>query len=66
MWTSIMETLNSLRNERAVVDSVVEGHVDQYTLDGTDAAVNVPRILLEKVEKDMHKVTVFACVNVYK
>lgn len=60
MWSMVMETLEFLQKEREVVESVVKGHVDQYVLDGTSVAVSVPRPLLEKVEKEMHKVSVFA------
>lgn len=59
MWSMIMETLEFLQKEREVVESVVKGHVDQYVLDGTSVAVSVPRPLLEKVEKEMHKVSIF-------
>lgn len=60
LWTQITETLTRLQKEIEVVDSVVKGHIDQYILDGTSVAINVPRPLLEKVEKDMHQVSFFA------
>ncbi|XP_066471907.1 HAUS augmin-like complex subunit 6 [Tiliqua scincoides] len=63
MWSMVMETLEFLQKEREVVESVVKGHVDQYVLDGTSVAVSVPRPLLEKVEKEMHK---FHVGNVYE
>ncbi|XP_061486678.1 HAUS augmin-like complex subunit 6 [Rhineura floridana] len=63
LWALIMETLTLLQKEREVVDSVVKGHVDQYVLDGTSVAINVPRSLLEKVEKEMHE---FHVGNVYE
>ncbi|XP_038625741.1 HAUS augmin-like complex subunit 6 [Tachyglossus aculeatus] len=56
MWTSVMETLSALEKEREVVNSVVKGHVDQYALDGTDVAINVPRLLLATIEKQMYKI----------
>ncbi|XP_054842095.1 HAUS augmin-like complex subunit 6 [Eublepharis macularius] len=58
MWALIIETLKHLQKERQVVDSVVKGQVGQYVLDGTSTAVSVPRLLLEKVEKDMHELDV--------
>ncbi|XP_033028971.1 HAUS augmin-like complex subunit 6 [Lacerta agilis] len=63
LWTHITETLTRLQKEIEVVDSVVKGHIDQYILDGTSVAINVPRPLLEKVEKDMHQ---FHVGNVYE
>ncbi|KAJ6669500.1 hypothetical protein lerEdw1_000048 [Lerista edwardsae] len=63
MWSLIMETLEFLQKEREVVESVVKGHVDQYVLDGTSVAISVPRPLLEKVEKEMHK---YHVGNVYE
>ncbi|KAJ7335449.1 hypothetical protein JRQ81_013390 [Phrynocephalus forsythii] len=58
LWTSIIETLRLLQNEREVVDSVIKGHVDQYILDGTNVAVSVPRPLLERIEKEMHELPI--------
>ncbi|XP_060093226.1 HAUS augmin-like complex subunit 6 isoform X2 [Heteronotia binoei] len=58
MWESILETIKRLQKERQVVDSVVNGHVGQYTLDGASTTVSVPRLLLEKVEKEMHKLQI--------
>ncbi|XP_066844757.1 HAUS augmin-like complex subunit 6 isoform X1 [Anser cygnoides] len=54
MWTFVMDTLTSLKKETEIVDSVIEGHVDQYTLAGTN--VNVPQLLADKVESEMHEV----------
>ncbi|ETE68766.1 HAUS augmin-like complex subunit 6, partial [Ophiophagus hannah] len=63
LWTTVMETLTFLQKEREVVDSVVKGHVDQYTLDGTSVSVSIPQPLLHKVEKEMYK---FPVGNVYE
>ncbi|KAM3845539.1 HAUS augmin-like complex subunit 6 isoform 2-T2 [Vipera latastei] len=63
LWATVMETLTFLQKEREVVDSVVKGHVDQYTLDGTSVSVSIPRPLLQKVEKEMYK---FPVGNVYE
>ncbi|XP_056661303.1 HAUS augmin-like complex subunit 6 isoform X1 [Monodelphis domestica] len=53
MWDSVMETLTFLEKEREVVNSVITGHVDQYTLDGAGVAIKVPRLLLDRIEKQM-------------
>nr|XP_014432461.1 HAUS augmin-like complex subunit 6 [Pelodiscus sinensis]XP_025043953.1 HAUS augmin-like complex subunit 6 [Pelodiscus sinensis] len=53
MWASVMETLTFLEKEKEVVDSIVAGHVDQYTLDGTNVTISVPRLLLDKIENQM-------------
>ncbi|XP_026536049.1 HAUS augmin-like complex subunit 6 isoform X1 [Notechis scutatus] len=63
LWATVMETLTFLQKEREVVDSVVKGHVDQYTLDGTSVSVSIPQPLLQKVEKEMYK---FPVGNVYE
>lgn len=57
MWTTVTETFAGLEKEREVVDSVVKGHVDQYTLDGTDITINIPRLLLDKIENEMYRVS---------
>ncbi|XP_067409233.1 HAUS augmin-like complex subunit 6 [Emydura macquarii macquarii] len=63
MWASVMETLTFLEKEKEVVDSVVNGHVDQYTLDGSNVTINVPRLLLDKIENEMYKLHIG---NVYE
>ncbi|XP_048827412.1 HAUS augmin-like complex subunit 6 [Brienomyrus brachyistius] len=50
LWTNVNKILSSLKEERAVVDSVVKGDVDQYVLDGTDLALKIPRCLLDQIE----------------
>uniref|UniRef100_A0A2K5ID84 HAUS augmin-like complex subunit 6 N-terminal domain-containing protein n=1 Tax=Colobus angolensis palliatus TaxID=336983 RepID=A0A2K5ID84_COLAP len=52
LWASVNETLMFLEKEREVVSSVVSV-VNQYALDGTDVAINIPRLLLDKIEKQM-------------
>ncbi|XP_041078182.1 HAUS augmin-like complex subunit 6 [Polyodon spathula] len=54
LWACLKEVISHLEHEKEVVDSVVKGSVDQYTLDGTDVSVKVPRLLLEKIEKSVH------------
>ncbi|XP_019373058.1 PREDICTED: HAUS augmin-like complex subunit 6 isoform X1 [Gavialis gangeticus] len=55
MWTTVTETFAGLEKEREVVDSVVKGHFDQYTLDGTDITISVPRLLLDNIENEMYR-----------
>ncbi|XP_065511512.1 HAUS augmin-like complex subunit 6 isoform X2 [Caloenas nicobarica] len=63
MWTAIMEVLTSLKKEKEVVDSVLQGCVGQYILDGTDVAFRVPQLLVHRVESDVHQL----CTgNLYK
>ncbi|XP_033295614.1 HAUS augmin-like complex subunit 6 isoform X1 [Orcinus orca] len=52
LWASVNETLMVLEKEREVVSSVLSV-VNQYTLDGTNVAINIPRLLLDKIEKQM-------------
>ncbi|RXM34209.1 HAUS augmin-like complex subunit 6 [Acipenser ruthenus] len=54
LWACLNEVISHLEDEKEVVDSVVKGNVDQYTLDGTDVSVKVPRLLLEKIENSVH------------
>uniref|UniRef100_A0A4W4GMT8 HAUS augmin-like complex subunit 6 N-terminal domain-containing protein n=1 Tax=Electrophorus electricus TaxID=8005 RepID=A0A4W4GMT8_ELEEL len=51
LWAEINEALSSLEGERSVLDSVLEGRVEQYVLDGKDISVNIPTILLERLER---------------
>lgn len=51
LWTDVNNILSTLEEERKVVDCVVKGNIDQYTLDGTDLTINIPKVLLEQVEK---------------
>ncbi|XP_041116572.1 HAUS augmin-like complex subunit 6 [Polyodon spathula] len=54
LWACLNEVISHLEEEKEVVDSVVKGNVDQYTLDGTGVSVKVPRLLLEKIENSVH------------
>ena len=49
------ETLMFLEKEREVVSSVLSLD-NNYTLDGTDIAINIPSLLLDKIEKQMCQV----------
>ncbi|XP_065717298.1 HAUS augmin-like complex subunit 6 isoform X2 [Patagioenas fasciata] len=63
MWTAIMEVLTSLKKEKEVVDSVLQGCVGQWILDGTNVTFSVPQLLAHRVESDVHQL----CTgNVYK
>ncbi|XP_074788429.1 HAUS augmin-like complex subunit 6 isoform X2 [Athene noctua] len=55
MWTLIMEILTSLKNEKEVVDFVLEGSVDQCILDGTNIVFSVPQLLAHRLESDIHQ-----------
>ncbi|XP_047381102.1 HAUS augmin-like complex subunit 6 isoform X1 [Sciurus carolinensis] len=52
LWTSVNETLLVLEKEREVVSSVLS-LVNQYALDGTNVIINIPRLLLDKIEKQV-------------
>ncbi|XP_043422161.1 HAUS augmin-like complex subunit 6 [Prionailurus bengalensis] len=52
LWASVNETLTFLEKEREVVNAVLS-LVNQYTLDGTNVAIDIPRLLLDKIEKQM-------------
>lgn len=56
MWALIIETFMSLKKEMEIVDSVLEGRVDQYVFDGTNVDVNVPHLLVDKVESGTQEV----------
>lgn len=56
LWSSMDGVLSTLEEERRVVESVIRGDVDQYTLDGTDLALKIPRVLLERIEQLSHLV----------
>lgn len=59
MWTTIMEVLTSLEKEKEVVDSVLQGSVGLYVLDGTNVTFSVPQLLVHRVENDVHQVSYF-------
>ncbi|KAL1777459.1 HAUS augmin-like complex subunit 6 [Sigmodon hispidus] len=52
LWTSVNETLMFLEKEREIVSSVFS-LVNQCTLDGTNVAVNIPRLLLDRIEEQI-------------
>lgn len=57
LWASVNETLMYLEKEREVVNAVLN-LVNQYTLDGTNVAINIPSLLLDKIEKQMCQVSI--------
>lgn len=50
--------LSSIKAEQKAVESVLQGEVDQYVLDGTDRVLTVPRSLQARVEQLPHQVRV--------
>ncbi|ERE81967.1 HAUS augmin-like complex subunit 6-like protein [Cricetulus griseus] len=52
LWTSVNETLKFLEKEREVVSSVFS-LVNQCVLDGTNVAINIPRLLLDRIEEQI-------------
>ncbi|XP_006864565.1 PREDICTED: HAUS augmin-like complex subunit 6 [Chrysochloris asiatica] len=52
LWAVVNETLVVLEKEREVVSSVLS-LVNQYSLDGSNVAINIPRLLLDKIEEQM-------------
>ncbi|KAM4611511.1 HAUS augmin-like complex subunit 6 [Polymixia lowei] len=51
LWSAIDGMLSTIKEQRRVVECVMKGEVDQYTLDGTDLALKIPRVLLERIEQ---------------
>ena len=56
MWASVNETLTVVEKEREVVSSLFS-FVNQYALDGANIAVNIPRLLLDRLEEQIHQVS---------
>ncbi|XP_056375817.1 HAUS augmin-like complex subunit 6 isoform X2 [Hyla sarda] len=54
MWCTIMHTLKALDKEMEVVDSVVGGDVDQFSLDGSNVTLNIPGVLVTRIESEMY------------
>ncbi|KAM3936959.1 HAUS augmin-like complex subunit 6 [Leptodactylus fuscus] len=54
MWRTIMHTLKAMDKEMEVVDSVVGGNVDQFSLDGSNVTLNIPSILVSRIEREMY------------
>ncbi|XP_041438316.1 HAUS augmin like complex subunit 6 L homeolog isoform X1 [Xenopus laevis] len=55
MWNTIMQMLKEMEKEVDVVDAVVRGNIDQYCLDGTNATLNIPNLLISRIESEMHR-----------
>ncbi|XP_012625163.1 HAUS augmin-like complex subunit 6 [Microcebus murinus] len=62
LWASVKEKLTFLEKEREVVSSVLS-LVNQYALDGTNVVINIPRLLLDEIEKQMYQLHIG---NVYE
>ncbi|NWI54580.1 HAUS6 protein, partial [Calyptomena viridis] len=56
MWTRITEMLTSLKKDKEILGSVLEGCVHQCILDGTGVVSSVPRLLVHRVESDKQKI----------
>ncbi|XP_066537444.1 HAUS augmin-like complex subunit 6 [Hoplias malabaricus] len=54
-WAEIDKTLSRLEGEQDVLNSVIQGQVDQYALDGKDISVKIPAVLLERMERLSHQ-----------
>lgn len=52
LWALVNETLTFLEKEREVINSVLT-LVNQYELDGTKVVINIPSLLLDKIEKQI-------------
>ncbi|XP_045145242.1 HAUS augmin-like complex subunit 6 isoform X2 [Echinops telfairi] len=52
LWALVNEMIVFLEREREVVGSVLN-LVNQYSLDGTDMSVSIPRLLLDTIEKQV-------------
>lgn len=51
LWSVFDGMLSAIKEEQKVVDCVVNGEVDQHTLDGTDLVLKIPQTLLERIEQ---------------
>uniref|UniRef100_A0AAZ1WWT0 HAUS augmin-like complex subunit 6 N-terminal domain-containing protein n=1 Tax=Oreochromis aureus TaxID=47969 RepID=A0AAZ1WWT0_OREAU len=57
LWSAIDGMLSAIKEEQSAVESVLKGDVDQYTLDGTDRVLKIPRCLLERIEQLPHQLS---------
>ncbi|KAF1380535.1 hypothetical protein PFLUV_G00164860 [Perca fluviatilis] len=57
LWSDIDRMLSTIKEEQNAVESVLKGEVDKYVLDGTDRALNIPRSLLERIERLPHQLS---------
>uniref|UniRef100_A0A8B9L311 HAUS augmin like complex subunit 6 n=1 Tax=Astyanax mexicanus TaxID=7994 RepID=A0A8B9L311_ASTMX len=58
LWAEIDKSLSGLEGEHRILDSVIQGNVDQYALDGKDICVKIPAILLERMERLSHQTSI--------
>ncbi|XP_065145009.1 HAUS augmin-like complex subunit 6 [Paramisgurnus dabryanus] len=58
LWADTDRVLSILEGDRKVVESVIRGQVDQYTLDGQDLSVKIPTVLRERLERLSHQSSV--------
>ncbi|NXU59146.1 HAUS6 protein, partial [Turnix velox] len=54
-WGHIMEILTSLTKGKEAVDYVLEGGVGRYVLDGANVVCKIPRLLVHRIESEVHQ-----------
>ncbi|KAM8898380.1 HAUS augmin-like complex subunit 6 [Spinachia spinachia] len=57
LWSDIDGMLSTNKEEQRIVESVLNGDVDQYRLDGTDRVLQIPRSLLARIEELPHQLS---------
>ncbi|KAM9330666.1 HAUS augmin-like complex subunit 6 [Gastrophryne carolinensis] len=63
LWGNIMQKLSAIEKEVEVVDSVVSGDADRFVLDGSKISLNIPNVLVTRIESEMHRLQM---ENVYE
>ncbi|NXD29543.1 HAUS6 protein, partial [Spelaeornis formosus] len=63
LWTLVVEMLTSLKQEKEVVDSVLEECVNPCVLDGTDVVLSIPKFLRYTVQSCIYG---FCTSNIYE
>ncbi|KAM8933538.1 HAUS augmin-like complex subunit 6 [Pelodytes ibericus] len=53
LWNTTMQSLKTIEREVEVVDSVLQGNVDQYCMDGSNVSLNIPNKLVTVLENKM-------------
>ncbi|XP_077355634.1 HAUS augmin-like complex subunit 6 [Festucalex cinctus] len=51
LWAAVDGMLSTTEPDRKVLESVLEGEVDQYVVDGTGRRLQIPRRLLDRMEQ---------------
>ncbi|KAG8455064.1 hypothetical protein GDO86_001329 [Hymenochirus boettgeri] len=63
MWKSVLQMLEMIEKEVDVVEAVVRGNVDQSCMDGSNVTLNIPNLLVTRIESEMHRLQM---ENVYE